>query len=1670
MTTSRTTKAAVSIFLAVCLLGPGTQAYSDEVEGISSLPAAIQKVVKSEFPGARVTEIEDGEFDETPVYEITGTSAEGTEFELEIGKDGKLYQKDENIGLEVIEPTVLATLKKQLGNNPPKTWKRMTEYGKVYYEITGQSEGKEIELKIAVDGGILEREVDGQKEKIASSPGLIGIQYGSGDLERAQNFVKLATLNQQWSGKDNFGSEWSGRWFGSVVGPTDGTVRFKVVSAQDAIVEVGGKAIVDTRKGVQSGQIEMVRGKAVPIVLTYFKGGNGSDCGLKVLWDWTGSQPAPIGAKNLTHTTLDATKVARLYKAAQDDEADDDEDEEEGPIPVGDEPVFRDAKGIVFQKRAGQMHIGIDGKLFATYVWSDSRTTRPYFKQIHALGGEVQLTRNHPPQRGDISDHETYHPGIWWGFGDVGGNDYWRMKAKVIGGTFLEEPKGDENQGSFTVRNRLLTNDGSETFCYQVCRYTILRRSNGILLITESTLTRPDSDFWLGDQEEMGLAIRVATPLATKSDQGGVIRDSKGRTKHEQIRTNQSDWCDYSGPIAGKHGGILLMNDPANFRKPWWHAVDTGLLIANPLGESELNGRGKKRENVLVEKGKPFRLRYGAFLHLNDNAKEFDPAVAYKDFLKVLPTLGRPKDPGARTDLPRVPEGFEISIFAQEPRVYKPSAICFDSKGRLMVGQGPQYPKNLRSTPTDSVVLLIDSDHDGVADETKTFATGFNSVQGLAWKGNDLYVANAPELTIVRDLDGDDEADEYVVVYTDLGNREHALHGLNFAPDGKLYMSKGNSKGHNQPEKYGYVAPRPFRELWDVVHPPGAPDSYPPKSYTKHDYKKTYHHWDDDWGREGGVLRCDPLGAKLEIVSRGMRNPWDITMDDGFNWLGTDNDQDQGDRIMMPFFGAHFGWGHPYSSHWTGENHLPTAPMSGPVFPGSGTGTIFYAHRQFPPHYRNVFFINDWMHGTFLYRPVWDGSLLQPAGGRWEPFASRADGGMLYRPTDLEFSPDGSLYICGWGGDYHYGRQKEGSWMFRISHAGSDAEAHADRPAQKRQKAYAEWSVGELVDDLGPDAIPVWRVNAQDELVRRGPAVREALVKAIGSGKLNRGQQTWALWAIGRAAPEDRSVDEFLARLAAWDASSAQRVPLNVRIQALRILAHRVRDHAPRDLPASVAATLQDPEPRVRLEAVQAIWQGGQTKSLPALLDRLPDETDRLVFYAGWHALRELAPLAQRKQLLTDKRPAVRLAALLSLLEGHELALDQVLAFAEGDPDSRIQHWAMTWAMNPRPPKKMPNTTSRIELEKSVEMRDLIGRAKDAKSAKLRRLYLSMISHAYGDWGEIRDFYRTLQSDDERALVLKPLARENNARPHLWQALAGTEALQQAAIRGFVSLSNRSGNSPEKIADFLLAEAAEEPAGRRLSGSIEALARLSLPDRWRPQSGWDAPLARAFANSETSALLSKVLSVLLVIDPALVGTGTQTKAELEAASRNPDPILYASLLAINPRLGITLKMKPPEKATIDGVLAKLPTADVERGRELFFSRGGLTSCAACHRLSGRGNNLGPDLSGIGLRSEAKTIVQSILEPSATITEGYQLQTFVLKDGSTLAGAVLRESDAEIRLAKIDGTLEMIDRQSIRSRSKSSISTMPSGFELLGNEQIADLVKFLAGRQESVRGR
>ena len=143
------------------------------------------------------------------------------------------------------------------------------------------------------------------------------------------------------------------------------------------------------------------------------------------------------------------------------------------------------------------------------------------------------------------------------------------------------------------------------------------------------------------------------------------------------------------------------------------------------------------------------------------------------------------------------------------------------------------------------------------------------------------------------------------------------------------------------------------------------------------------------------------------------------------------------------------------------------------------------------------------------------------------------------------------------------------------------------------------------------------------------------------------------------------------------------------------------------------------------------------------------------------------------------------------------------------------------------------------------------------------------------------------------------------------------------------------------------------------------------------------------------------------------------------------------------------------------VLAKLPEADPVAGKKVFFEASAAmgASCVSCHRIDGKGNNYGPDLSGIGIRADAKALAESIVAPSATIIEGFQLQLFEATSGSVL-GVVLKETDSDVEILKADGSRESISAQSITGRTKLPQSVMPDAYKFLGNEQIADLVAFL----------
>lgn len=293
-------------------------------------------------------------------------------------------------------------------------------------------------------------------------------------------------------------------------------------------------------------------------------------------------------------------------------------------------PAGHAAPKPVFERGEHSLSLKWDGVSLATYVFRDAEVPRPYFTALRTPDG-LQVTRNYPPIEGqDPTDHGTFHPGLWMAFGDLSGQDFWRNRARVVHDRFTVEPRVTGERASFGVRNRYEAADG-KLLGTDICDYSVGPYADLGWLLTWDTTFRPVGPLVFGDQEEMGLGVRMATPLTVKS--GGTILSSGGRKDEKEVWGQSADWCAYSGALLGRQAGIVLMSHPGNFRPPWFHARDYGLLVANAFGRSAF--KQGARSVVTVAPGETLRLRYGVLVLSAPGGAVVDFASAYATYRKL---------------------------------------------------------------------------------------------------------------------------------------------------------------------------------------------------------------------------------------------------------------------------------------------------------------------------------------------------------------------------------------------------------------------------------------------------------------------------------------------------------------------------------------------------------------------------------------------------------------------------------------------------------------------------------------------------------------------------------------------------------------------------------------------------------------------------------------------------------------------------------------------------------------------------------------------------------------------------------------------------------------------------------------------------------------------------
>lgn len=171
-------------------------------------------------------------------------------------------------------------------------------------------------------------------------------------------------------------------------------------------------------------------------------------------------------------------------------------------------------------------------------------------------------------------------------------------------------------------------------------------------------------------------------------------------------------------------------------------------------------------------------------------------------------------------------------------------------------------------------------------------------------------------------------------------------------------------------------------------------------------------------------------------------------------------------------------------------------------------------------------------------------------------------------------------------------------------------------------------------------------------------------------------------------------------------------------------------------------------------------------------------------------------------------------------------------------------------------------------------------------------------------------------------------------------------------------------------------------------------------------------------------------------------------------------VTLSSSHAVAQQGGVLAKLK--QLSSQDIVEQSMRQGDARRGAMLFHQAH--TQCSKCHSVSDGESLLGPNLSAWEKRPERAYLVESILEPSKQIREGYQTVVIVDRDGQQRTGILVAEDAKSLTLrdATGDGRATKWVKQDLEGYSKSPLSVMPEGLvnQLATVEQCFDLLRYV----------
>lgn len=1049
---------------------------------------------------------------------------------------------------------------------------------------------------------------------------------------------------------------------------------------------------------------------------------------------------------------------------------------------------------------------------------------------------------------------------------------------------------------------------------------------------------------------------------------------------------------------------VLMVRDEAGGYEPytWWRTQGKGRVFYTALGHDEKTWGDANFQN-LIERA----IRWVART-TPDEEPEYELP---EDYLAQPPP--EPLSPADSMKRMHMPEGFSVNLFAAEPQIARPITMAFDDRGRVWVVESTNYPNEVLNPEkgADKIKICEDTDGDGLADKFMVFAEGLNIPTAILPVADGAIVGLAPYIMHFRDTDGDGVSDKRDVLYAGFGRSDTHAVLSNFRPaaDGWIYATVGYSAG--------------VVEVGEVKHRLSA-----------------------------GVFRFKPDGTGFEILTPTESNTWGLGFDESGNLFISKANDAHSLLLAIPnrFYEQVRGWSGAGNEMIADHKHFhPVTRHIRQVdwFDGytAAAGQTVYTARSFPKEF--------WNRAAFVCEPT--GHLIHtdflvPKGSSFvarDGYNLLASSDPWCAPIEAHVGPDGAVWFLDW---YNY--------IVRHNPTPAGFETGKGNAYVTDQRDYVRGRI--------------YRIAYGDATATEEPELATADLTSLVTALEHRN----LYWS-------DRAREELLRR-----ASSAR--------DEVRTL---VADAIKRDGMNRFMLVKQGLWILQRTETSNEPSQEFGTAILVGLMS--DDAAVRRATIAVMPRTAELRDSILDAELLADSDPFVRRDALLALAEmpGSPRAATALAAFAN-NPHS-ADRWtldALTSAASksdfdflgnilgsgPMDDAIIPNASKVTKIISNHWARGEVNSERFAalsKSMRDSRTNSAIMGAIVEGWSEAKATALPLDESSERALAdLLPRLDASAqmklaALAHDWNATGALgDAVKNQRVSLETKLADATAPDTERISaarllariaaddsciDTILSRITPQTSPELASGWIEALSeRDSDTVGTKLAAVWPAlsPSMRNAAFEVLSRRAEWTRALVTAISEAAIPSGDLNVEQRQRLLGHPDKdisdlaraVLSSSSAASNEdREAILTRLLPIAKQH----------GDKTRGSEVFEK-----NCVQCHTFNGRGNKVGPELTGIAARTREE-ILTDVLDPNRSVEGNYRQWVVETNDNIMLTGRLARESRTSVELLDAQGQLHTLERVNLKELRQSKLSMMPEGFEDLPADDLASLLDYLTER-------